>query len=125
MENINNDLLKDKQQQKRMLLGIEVTYEEFDKLFCEQAEGKELKVVDGKVIAVDHAITEEEIKWIKINDINKRLTELSQDLIQAQAGAVFDDIETRKLEFQTLHNELRTLQGKQPRNYITEVSNAN
>ena len=35
------------------LLGIEMTNEEFDFLFCEQAQGKELKVVDGKVIAVE------------------------------------------------------------------------
>lgn len=49
--------------------------------------------------------------------IQKRLQELSQDFIQVQCGAVFEDIEERKLEFQTLHNELRQLQGKQPRLY--------
>ena len=54
---------------------------------------------------------------LRINEIKPRLEQLSQDLIQAQAGAVFEDLEERKLEFQTLHNELRVLLGKEPRNY--------
>lgn len=53
------------------------------------------------------------------SEIRYRLQQLSQDLIQAQAGAVFDDLESRKLEFQTLHNELRVLEGKEPREYIS------
>ena len=46
------------------LLGIEMSLEEFDALMCEQAKGKELKVVDGKVVAVDRVEppkTQEEI----------------------------------------------------------------
>lgn len=43
------------------LLGIEVTPEEFNNLFCEQAKGKELKVIDGKVVAVEHEVSEEEL----------------------------------------------------------------
>ena len=35
------------------LFDIELTKEEFDNLMCEQAQGKELKVFDGKVIAVE------------------------------------------------------------------------
>ena len=35
------------------LLGIEISLEEFDALMCQQAKGKELKVVDGKVVAVE------------------------------------------------------------------------
>ena len=46
-----------------------------------------------------------------------RLNELTQDFIQASLGAVFDDIEERKREFRTLHNELRVFQGKKPREY--------
>ena len=42
------------------LLGIEMTLEEFDYLMCEQSKGKELKVVDGKVLAVEHEMTLEE-----------------------------------------------------------------
>ena len=42
------------------LLGIEMSFEEFDKLMCEQAKGKELVVDNGKVIAVEHQISERE-----------------------------------------------------------------
>lgn len=55
---------------------------------------------------------------LRINEIKPRLERLSQDLIQAQAGAVFEDMESRKLEFRSLHNELRQLMGKEPRIYI-------
>ena len=42
------------------LLGIKMSFKEFDKLICEQNKGKELKVVDNKVVAIEKAITEEE-----------------------------------------------------------------
>lgn len=45
----------------------------------------------------------------------KRLEELTKDFVQVQAGLIIDDIEERKLEFQTLLNEVRVLQGKEPR----------
>lgn len=56
--------------------------------------------------------------FARIAEIKPRLEQLSQDLIQAQAGAVFDDLEERKAEFQELHNELRILLGKEPRKYV-------
>ena len=54
----------------------------------------------------------------RIAQIKPRLEQLSQDLIQAQVGAVFEDLEERKAEFQVLHNELRVLLGKEPREYV-------
>ena len=56
----------------------------------------------------------------RISEIKPRLEQLSQDLIQAQAGAVFEDLEERKAEFQELHNELRILLGKEPREYVEQ-----
>ena len=56
----------------------------------------------------------------RIAEIKPRLEQLSQDLIQAQAGAVFEDLEERKAEFQALHNELRVLLGKEPREYVEQ-----
>lgn len=99
------------------LLGIEMPFEEFDALLKAQSKGKELKVVDGKVVAVDHEITQEEIKQQRIGEIQARLEQLSQDFIQSQVGAEFNDLEERKAEFRSLHNELRTLFGKEPRIY--------
>ena len=44
-----------------------------------------------------------------------RLTELTKDLAQVEAGLIINDLETRKAEFRTLLNEVRVLQGKEPR----------
>lgn len=60
---------------------------------------------------------QEEITWTRKVEITERLNQLSQDFIQVMAGAYFEDLETRKTEFQALHNELRELEGKPPRKY--------
>lgn len=56
-------------------------------------------------------------KQARIAEIKVELNNLSQDFIQAEIGAVFDDLEQRKENFKTLHNELRKLLGKEPRIY--------
>lgn len=43
------------------LLGINLDLQEFDFLMCEQSKGKELKVVDGKIVAVEYKPTQTEI----------------------------------------------------------------
>ena len=45
------------------LLGIEMSFEEFDRLMCEQAKGKELVVDNGKVIAAEHKVTQAELLY--------------------------------------------------------------
>lgn len=45
----------------------------------------------------------------------KRLAELTKDFAQVEAGLIIDDLDERKQEFRTLLNEVRVLQGKQPR----------
>ena len=102
------------------LLGIEMSEKEFDYLMCEQNKGKELKVVDGRVVAVEHEVTEEELNEQRKFEIKERLSQLSQDFVQAMAGAYFEDFAQRQLEFQELHNELRVLEGKEPREYRQE-----
>lgn len=52
-----------------------------------------------------------------IPEIKQRLNELSQDFVQVQLGAVIENIDERKTEFIELHNELRGLLGKSPREY--------
>lgn len=101
----------------KKILGIEVTNEEFDCLFCQQSLGKELKVENGKVIAREHIISEEEKQQHRISEIQQRLNNLSQDFVQADLGAIFEDLEQRKEEFRTLHNEMRVLLNKEPRVY--------
>ena len=56
------------------LLGIEVTLEDFDYLICEQNKGKELVVENGKVIARDRVITQQEINHQKIAELKQNLS---------------------------------------------------
>lgn len=56
------------------LLEIEMPLEEFDALIVAQNNGKELKVVDGKVVAVDHIPTENEINQQRIAELNSLLS---------------------------------------------------
>lgn len=51
------------------LLGIEMSFEEFDHLICEQNKGKELVVENGKVVARERIITQEEINLQKILEL--------------------------------------------------------
>ena len=60
---------------------------------------------------------EREKKLEKLPRLQSRLNELSQDIIQSQCGAVFEDLEDRIKEFQSIHNEIREIQGKEPRIY--------
>lgn len=53
-------------------------------------------------------------------EIQERLNQLSQDFVQVWCGAEIPDINARITEFQLLHNELRILNGKEPRAYLHE-----
>lgn len=44
-----------------------------------------------------------------------KLAELTKDFAQVQAGLIVPDIEQKKEEFRNLLNEIRKLEGKQPR----------
>lgn len=57
----------------------------------------------------------EELKEMRIYEIQQCLVELDQDIVQDIAGEIVPNIEERKAEFVTLHNELRALLGKEQR----------
>lgn len=63
------------------LLGVEVTQQEFNNLFCEQAKGKELKVLDGKVVAVEKVFTDRQ-------KIERRIEELKALLLESDYKAI-------------------------------------
>ncbi len=99
---------------------IELTAEElYQKKIRDEFE--RLKALPRQEVVLTDEQIQEELDFAKthkrILEIKPRLEQLSEDLIQAQAGAVFEDLEERKQEFQTLHNELRILLGKLPRQY--------
>lgn len=62
--------------------------------------------------------TSEYDKQKSIVEKQKRLAELTKDFAQVEAGLIIDDLDERKQEFRTLLNEVRVLQGKQPRNEL-------
>ena len=53
----------------------------------------------------------------RAGEIRARLYQLSEDFVQSMIGAYIPDIEDRKREFAELHNELRAILGKAPRDY--------
>lgn len=55
----------------------------------------------------------------KLPKLRERLEELSDDIVQIQCGAVFEDKDDRIAEFQEVHNEIRRIIGKEPRKYLT------
>ena len=65
----------------------------------------------------NHKIIDYVNPQFRIDEIKSRLNSLSQDFIQAELGAKFDDFDDRKAEFIGMHNELRELLGKEPRVY--------
>lgn len=60
---------------------------------------------------------QKELDEIELPKLQSELSSLSQDLIQAQAGAVIDNLEERKARFQVVHNRIREIMGKEPRVY--------
>ena len=61
----------------------------------------------------------EALSWRKMV-IRRRLDALSKDIVQALAGELVPDLEDRKAEFIRLHNALRELEGKEPREIAEE-----
>ena len=82
---------------------------------------KPFKPAEYEDIQVYILYTDEQLKQNRIKEIDVRLDSLDKDFRQADLGAVIEDLEERKAEFITLHNELRTLQGKPLREYIKKV----
>lgn len=93
------------------LLGIEMPFEEFDSLMCENAQGKELKVIDGKVVAVEHEPTTEEIKLNRIYELKQLLQKYKEDVEQVELfGMERADYEEKKLACSNMILELRELE---------------
>ena len=61
----------------------------------------------------------EDIEETKIEErkleIKARLNQLSEDILQHEAGEIVPNYPERLAEFRSLHNEIRALEGKEPR----------
>ena len=100
----------------------EYTDEQVDALFKQALEqNATIADINGVPTLISRpAPTQDELNKIRIAEIQARLTELDHDIVQDIAGEIVPNIEERKAEFVTLHNELRTLLGKEQR--ITKSS---
>ena len=106
----------------KTLFGIEIEDEYFNYLFDQQSQGKEIKVIDGKLVAVEHEVTEEEIKQKRIYEIKTWFDEYDNQVKQyercVRLGIEFDkDMVELDNQAQIYSDELRKLEGKKPREY--------
>lgn len=106
------------EEQKYSLLGIEMPFEEFDRLLCEQSKGKELKVVEDKVVAEYHKPMAEEIKEQNIIELKAELAKIKEDIEQEVFGLVREDFAEKKARAAEIINGLRVLEGKEPREIL-------
>lgn len=68
--------MKETEQSKTYsLLGIEMSFEEFDHLICEQNKGKKLITQDGKICAVNYEISQKEQNEQAIAELKQKLSD--------------------------------------------------
>lgn len=95
-------------------------------LDCLETDKNIVRTFEGQLVFEEEIKKEEYLQAenefynnIKINtqieEKKQRLEELTKDLTQAQAGLIINNIEEKKSEFRVLLNEIRVLQGKEPR----------
>lgn len=84
----------------------------FDKLSVTDFDNN-LRFIEGKYLAR----IQREADLEKLPDLKTELNSLSQDIVQAQAGAIIPDYEKRLARFKWVHNEIRRIELKEPREY--------
>lgn len=92
-------------------LNTELTPQEFDFLICEQNKGKELKVVDGKVVAVERVVSQAEINRQKIAELKKKLFDTDYQVLKWKEGELTDyEFEPMRLQRKAWREEIRELE---------------
>lgn len=95
---------------------------------CLETDKNIVRGFDGKLVFEEETKKQEylkakqefetnQTKQNRISEIKQRLEKLNKDFIQSMIGAIIPDIEEKRAEFISLHNELRELEGKEPRDY--------
>ncbi len=103
---------------KMIIDGIELEFskEELDEICIHQTSGEIPKYTQEKGLYFEkYTPSQEDIREQRKSKIRVELSKLSEDIIQSQAGEIVPNIEERKTRFIALHNELRVLEGKEPR----------
>lgn len=98
----------------RVLLGIQMTEEEFDNLICKQAKGKQLKVIDGQVVAIDCVPTEEEKTQNRIAELKQLLASQDYQTIKYVQGELTEEkFAEVTAQCQVWRDEINELEDKQ------------
>ena len=118
MENLEIEELHNVEQEEapqksvKKLRGIELTDEEFDFLICEQNKGKELKVIDGKVVAVERVPTQQELNQMRIAELKSLLASTDYQAIKfAEGELTAEEFEPMRLQRKAWREEIRSLGG--------------
>ena len=94
------------------LLGVSLPFEEFDYLICQQNAGKELKVIDGKVVAVERVATEEEKIQIQIEELKALLEATDYQAIKFAEGILTaEEYAPIKAQRQAWRDEINMLEN--------------
>ncbi len=96
----------------KKLLGIKLTDKEFNFLICEYNKGKQLKVVGGKVVAVERVITEDQKKANRITELKDLLAGTDYQAIKFAEGQISaEDYEPIRTQRQAWRDEINELEG--------------
>lgn len=98
----------------KKILGVKVTDEDFDRLLSEQSKGKELKVIDNKVVAVEHEVTQEELLKQELQELDNWFNWYDNQVSQ------YNRCQRRGIEFDKDINELDQ-QAKITQERIAEI----
>ena len=94
----------------------EITDDRWQELLDAQSKGMEIYIrEDGYPDIKEPVYTLEDNIIIREQEIKQRLSRLSQDFIQDYVGEKIENLESKKAEFISIHNELRILQNKLPK----------
>ena len=95
------------------LLGIKMSFEEFDQLMSAECQGKILVVENGKVIAKDYEPTQYEINMTRILDLKRFLNETDyQPLKYLDGEYTEEEYAVLKAQRQAWREEIRQLESK-------------
>lgn len=92
----------------KRIFDIEVTDEYFKYLFQEQAQGKEIKVVDGKVVAVERVFSEKETTQLEIDKLTEKLQRtdyIANKLAEANAEYIVTEDKTKLIELRNKYSK--------------------
>lgn len=97
----------------KKIFGVEVSDEEFDRLYKLQSEGKILKVIDGKIEAIDYVKPQEVINQERIIELKEQIAKYKEDVEQVELfGMERSDYEEKKQLCKDIILELRELESK-------------